>query len=142
MLVWILLVSLIVAAVATVLGIVFKYGRNKQYRKGLWISYAVCVVLLIFSVTLGSIYAGEVNTLQYEYDNIMLYNDVVADCENEAVRFGHYEKIHAFNDEYNRLTAASENYFFGDLFPHDWSANMSVIEFQFRGVDYDYTIGE
>ena len=93
-------------------------------------------MLIAFCTVLSGIYHTEVSELQAQYDDIMLYNETVELCDNEQVRFGHYEKIKAFNEAYDRLAVIEEDFMFGALFPEDWSADMGKINFYFRGVNY------
>ena len=136
MIIWILLIALIVTAASILLGGVFGRLKNKAYRKGIYVGVAICAILMSFCMVLGGIYHSDVNELQAQYNDIMLYNEVVEMCENEQVRFGHYEKIEAFNEAYDRLAVIEEDFMFGALFPKNWSADMGKIDFYFRGVDY------
>ena len=136
MIIWILLIALVVTAAAILVGSVFGHAKSKSYRRGIYVSVGICAVLIVFCMILGGIYNSEVNELQAQYNDIMLYNEVVELCENEQVRFGHYEKIEAFNKEYDRLAVIEEDFMFGALFPKNWSADMGKIDFYFRGVNY------
>lgn len=136
MIIWILLIALVVTAAATLVGIVFGRAKSKSYRKGIYIGVGICAALFVFCMILGGIYHSDMSELQAQYDDIMLYNEVVELCENEQVRFGHYEKIEAFNEAYDRLAVIEEDFMFGALFPENWSADMGKIDFYFRGVNY------
>ena len=136
MIIWILLIALVVTAAAILVGAVFGRTKSKSYCKGIYVGAGICAVLIAFCMILGSIYHSEVSKLQAQYNDIMLYNDVVELCDNEQVRFGHYEKIVAFNEAYDRLAVIEEDFMFGALFPKNWSADMGKIDFYFRGVNY------
>ena len=136
MIIWILLIALVVTIAAVMVGSVFGRTKSKSYRRGIYVGIGICVVLIVFCMVLGSIYQSEVAELQAQYNDIMLYNETVELCENEQVRFGHYEKIKAFNEAYDRLVVIEEDFMFGALFPEDWSADMGKINFYFRGVNY------
>lgn len=136
MIIWILLIALIITVTAVLVGSIFGRTKSKNYRRGVYVGVSICAILMAFCMVLGSIYHSEVSEVQAQYDDIMLYNEVIELCENEQVRFGHYEKIKAFNEAYDRLAAIEEDFMFGTLFPQDWSANMSKIDFYFRGVNY------
>ncbi len=136
MIIWILLIALVITAAAILVGSVFGRAKSNNYRRGIYIGVGICAVLVAFCMILGGIYHSEVNKLQAQYDDIMLYNEVVELCENEQVRFGHYEKITAFNEAYDRLAVIEEDFMFGALFPKNWSADMGKIDFYFRGVNY------
>ena len=136
MIIWILLIALVVTGAAILVGTVFGRAKSKNYRRGIYVGAGICAVLITFCMILGGIYHSEVSELQAQYNDIMLYNEVVELCENEQVRFGHYEKIEAFNEAYDRLATIEEDFMFGALFPKDWSADMGKIDFYFRGVNY------
>ena len=136
MIVWILLIAMIVTAVAILVGVVFGYTKSTNYRKGIFLGIVACVALFVFCMAISGIYHSKVNKLQTQYNDIMLYNEVVELCDNEQVRFGHYERIEAFNEAYDRLAVIEEDFMFGTLFPKDWSADMGKIDFYFRGVNY------
>lgn len=133
MIVWILLIALIVTAITILLGIVFGYTRNRNFRKGVRIGVAICVGLITFCLVLGGQYSNRVDALKAQYEDIMLYHDVVNNCDNEEVRFGHYEKICAFNDKYDEMTKIAENNLFGTLVSKNWSDGLSPITFVLRG---------
>ena len=136
MIIWILLIALVVTVAAILVGSVFGRTKSKSYRRGIYVGISICAGLIAFCMVLGSIYQSEVSELQAQYNDIMLYNEVVELCDNEQVRFGHYEKIKAFNEAYDRLAVIEEDFMFGALFPEDWSADMGKINFYFRGVNY------
>ena len=136
MIIWILLIALVVTAAAILVGFVFGHAKSKNYCRGVYVSVGICAALIAFCMILGGIYNTAVNDLQAQYNDIMLYNEVVELCDNEQVRFGHYEKIEAFNKAYDRLAVIEEDFMFGTLFPKDWSADMGKIDFYFRGVNY------
>ncbi len=137
MIIWILLIALVVTAAAIMVGIIFGRAKSKNYRNGIFVGVGICAVLMAFCMILGSIYHADVNELQAQYNDIMLYNEVVELCDNEQVRFGHYEKIEAFNEAYDRLAVIEEDFMFGTLFPKNWSADIGKIDFYFRGVSYE-----
>ena len=134
MIIWILLIALIVTAIAVTLGIVFGYAKNKRYRRYLAIGLSVCVAIGIFCMAVGGFYANKVNAVKRDYDDIMIYHELVTMSDNEEVRFGHYEKICAFNDKYDELERFSKNFWFGTLIDSDWNEFMHSIDFEFRGV--------
>ena len=137
MIIWILLIALVVTTAAILVGSVFGRTKSKSYRNGIYAGVGICAALIVFCMILGGIYHSEVNELQAQYNDIMLYNEVVELCDNEQVRFGHYEKIEAFNEAYDRLAVIEEDFIFGALFPKNWSADMGKIDFYFRGVNYE-----
>lgn len=136
MIIWILLIALVITVAAILVGSVFGRTKSKSYRRGIYVGISICAVLIAFCMVLSGIYHSEISELQAQYNDIMLYNETVELCDNEQVRFGHYEKIKAFNEAYDRLAVIEEDFMFGALFPEDWSADMGKINFYFRGVNY------
>lgn len=135
MIIWILLSALVITVAAILVGVVFGYTKSTNYRKGICVGIVACIALFVFCMAISGIYCSEVNELQAQYNDIMLYDEIVELCDNEQVRFGHYEKIEAFNAEYDRLVELEEGFMLGALFPKDWSADMNKIDFNFRGVN-------
>ena len=136
MIIWILLIALVITVAAILVGSVFGRTKSKSYRRGIYVGISICAVLIAFCMVLSGIYHSEISELQAQYNDIMLYNETVELCDNEQVRFGHYEKIKAFNEAYDRLAVIEEDFMFGALFPEAWSADMGKINFYFRGVNY------
>lgn len=137
MIIFILLIALVVTAAAILVGSMSGRTKFKSYRRGIYIGVGICAALIAFCMVLDGVYHSEVSELQAQYDDIMLYNEIVELCDNEQVRFGHYERIEAFNEAYDHLAELEEGFMFGVLFPKDWSANMGKIDFHFRGVNHD-----
>lgn len=138
MIIFILLIALVVTAAAILVSSMSGRTKSKSYRRGIYIGVGICAALIAFCMVLGGVYHSEVSELQAQYDDIMLYNEIVELCDNEQVRFGHYERIEAFNEAYDHLAELEESFMFGVLFPKDWSADMGKIDFYFRGVNYGY----
>lgn len=134
MIIWILLTVLIVTAIAITLGIVFGYIKSRKFRKFMYTAITICIGIVVFCGILGNSYANKVAALKADYSDIMLYHDVVNECDNEKVRFGHYEKIMAYNEQYANMVEIANNGWFGTLVRADWSNGFGPIEFYFRGV--------
>lgn len=134
MIIYLFFIALVIT-VALLVGSVIGPSKSKTYHKCTYIGVGICVVLFASCMALNSMYCSEVSELQAQYDDIMLYNEIVALNDNEQVRFGHYEKIEDFNEEYDRLMGIEKSPVFGTLFPKDWSVDMSKIDFNFRGVN-------
>lgn len=134
--IYVLLAILLVTIAATVCMLAFDMQKNKTFRFWTHIGIIISGILIAFSMILGSIYRNDIDKLKAQYNDIMLYHEVVSECNNEQVRFGHYEKISEFNKAYNEMVAAESNVWFGGLLPSNWSEDMAVINFYFRGVNY------
>ena len=105
-LIYVLLAVLLVTAAAMICMMVFGLQKNKTYRFWTRAGVVASAILVTFCLVLGSIYSHDVANLQTQYNDIMLYHDVVSNCENEQVRFGHYEKISEFNNAYKCIRKA------------------------------------
>jgi low affinity Fe/Cu permease len=137
MIIWILLVALIITAITIILGFVFGYTKNRNFRKCVSTGVCICAILTTFCMVLGGIYANDVADLKAQYEDIMLYNEIVNECDDEAVRFGHYEKVYDFNKRYHEMETIADGDFFGALVPADWSDGFGPITFVFRGGHID-----
>lgn len=133
---YVLLAMLIATIAVVVVSVVFGYHKNRFIRKSMSILAAITLFLGAFCMIFAGVYDNEIQALQAEYDDIMLYHGVVTACDNEEVRFGHYEKIYSFNEKYNDMIVTSGNKWFGGLIADNWSEGMSVITFSFRGAEY------
>ena len=134
MIIWILLTIIIITAIAITLGVVFGYIKSHKFRKVIYIAIAICIGFVTLCGILGNSYANKVVDLEANYSDIMLYHDVVSECDNEKVRFGHYEKIMAYNEQYANMVEIANDSWFGTLVRADWSNGFGPIEFYFRGV--------
>jgi hypothetical protein len=131
----ILLATLISMAVFVVAGFVcffvFDLKRSKGFRTLLaWVTVAT-VILGIFCGILNGIWKNEIRDMKTDYENIMIYNDVIFMTIDEKARFGHYEKVKAFNEQYELVERIAENHWFGKLIPKNWNKNMEPIDFYF-----------
>ena len=133
MIIWILLVACIITAITIVLGIAFGYTKNRGFRKCIFTGVGICAILMTFCMVLGGIYANDVADLKAQYEDIMLYHEVVNECDDEAVRFGHYEKVYDFNERYHEMEVIADGDIFGALVSADWSDGFGPITFVFRG---------
>ena len=70
------------------------------------------------------------------YDELIIYHEMVSECDNEEVRFAHYERVRDFNEAYYAIYRMADNSWFGSLVASDWNETMSPLEFYFHGVDY------
>jgi hypothetical protein len=137
MIIWILFIAFVITAITTILGITFGYTRSRRFRKCIFTGVSICVMLLTFCGILGGIYANDVAELKAQYEDIMLYHEVVNECDDEVVRFGHYEKVYDFNERYHEMEVTAAGSVFGNLVPADWSDGFGPITFVFRGGHID-----
>ena len=133
MIIWILLIALIITAITIILGVVFGYTKNRGYRKCMLTEVGICAILIAFCMVLGGIYANDIADLKVQYEDIMLYHEVVNECDDEAVRFGHYEKVYDFNERYHEMEVIADDDIFGALVSANWSDGFGPITFVFRG---------
>lgn len=137
MIVSILMATFIITAIAVLCGIVFCV-KSRTYYMSICFGIALCISLLFVCGIFNLVGREDLNSLQIQYANIMLYNEVVEVCDNEQVRFGHYEKIEAYNEAYENFAETANDVLIGSLMPKNWSEGISKIDFYFRGVNYEY----
>ena len=137
MIIQILLAACIITAITIVLGIAFGYTKNRDFCKCIFTGVGICAILMTFCMILGGIYANDVADLKTQYEDIMLYHEVVNECDDETVRFGHYEKVYDFNERYHEMEIIADGEVFGALVSADWSNGFGPIDFVFRGGHID-----
>lgn len=137
MIIWILFIAFVITAITTILGITFGYTKSRRFRKGIFTGVGICAILVTFCMVLGGIYANDVADLKAQYEDIMLYHEVVNECNDEAVRFGHYEKVYDFNERYHEMEVIADDDIFGALVSASWSDGFGPITFVFRGGHID-----
>lgn len=130
------LIAAIVLVAAIVCLFVFKLCQNKGF-------VAFIVWMLVIAILLGGfcgIYAAimknKITNMNAAYKDIMIYDNVIQSTLDESARFGHFEKVQAFNNEYKLMDLISKSAWTGKLVPKDWNKNMNYIDFYFLNVEY------
>ena len=128
----ILLLALLMALATTIVCLVFK-------PKWAWLN-RVMLAMIALSIAMGcvtliadSVCGHQLDGLRDEYDNINLYYNTIALCENEYVRFDFYERVNDYNAEYKKIQENAENIWLSAFFPKGWDEEITPIEFYLHG---------
>lgn len=95
-----------------------------------------CIVLGIICGTCTAILRSDIETAKAEYDDLMLYYYTVETSNNEYLRYDYYNKVNAFNNEYNRLVAVSESKWSNWFCDQTALAEFGTIDFALHGDGY------
>ena len=127
------LISLIIAATILIVGTVFGYNKSRVLK--ILFRTAVCLSVFCgcFCLVLSGIYANRVTELNATHADLALYQPLVEETTNEYIRYDFYNKVNDFNERYEEMAKASENSWFGGLVRKDWSATMGPIDFYLHG---------
>ena len=127
----ILLAVLLIALAAIMIRVVFK--PQWAWLDRVIIAFvAIAIILGTLTVCMSAGYNGEVDRLKERHDDIVLYYDTINECRNEYVRFDFYERVQAYNSDYEKMVEDSNNIWIGKLFPHGWDTEFGTIDFALK----------
>ena len=115
------------------IGVIFEAFNYKTFKIIAWIVGVVVVLLAIISTFLYGQAHGQKHDIEIMYEDLMIYNDTVQFCEDENVRFAHYERVKEYNDNYDRLVKFQKSKWIGFFVPKGWDEEVAPIEFQLFG---------
>lgn len=123
-----LMISALVAVSGLIVRLVFRYNEAWLNRV---IIMALCLVVMFgASCLIGvAVCSREIAELRAEYDQIMIYYDVVDQCENEYVRFDFYQEVEDYNIAYAAVVKSAASPWKGEFYPENWQEKIAPIEF-------------
>lgn len=130
-----LLLAMLVAAAAITTYLVFK-PKWPWMMRVIYVMVALSIAMGVAACIAHSVVTHNVNTLQEEYDNIMLYYNTVSNSPNEYVRYNFYNRVNEFNTSYEDAMEQSKSIWVGAFFDNDWSNEMAPIVFELHGDEY------
>lgn len=137
----ILLVTLLISALIAVAGLIVRLVFKCNQA---WLNRVV-IMALILTVSLGAscligaaVCSNQIADLRAEHDHIMIYYDVVDQCENEYVRFDFYQEVEDYNAAYATAVKDTASPWRGAFYPKDWQEEIMPIEFYLRTGVEDY----
>lgn len=131
-----LLISIIVLIAAIVCLFIFKLGNSKGFVKFTVWMFVVSFLLGGFCGVYSAIMNNKIADMRVAYKDIMIYDNVIQSTLDESARFGHYEKVKAFNYDYKMMEHCSKSAWTGKLVPKDWNENINYVDFYFLNVEY------
>jgi hypothetical protein len=110
-----------------------------------WLRHVMLVALgvtIVFGIACGVTVSGtrlQVNDLRQEYEDILVYYDLINTCDNEYVRFDFYKRVEQYNNQYEALVEDSKSAWVGLFYPGGWQEEFGTIDFLLRdGTENNY----
>ena len=130
---YLLLSVLVLTAISVTCTLCFGLQKNIIMRRIILIGVILCMAMSIVSGLIVAGYAGTTNRLQAQYDTLSLYYNTVNNSSNEYVRYDYYNRVKAYNNEFENSMIAASDPWFGALYPANWNVNMGPIAFELHG---------
>ena len=128
------IVLLVCTLALLVCGIIFE---SKHHWNWPWTAFkitgALFIIGLLVSIALSGNFSRDVRDMKEEYEELMIYNDVIALSVDERARFGHYERIKEYNEDYKRMKRNKKSIWVSSFVPNDWNEGIALIDFYFLG---------
>ena len=128
-------IVLLVCTIALLIcGLIFE---SKHHWNWPWTAFkitgALFIVGLIVCIICHGNFVRDVREMKEEYEELMIYNDVIALSVDERARFGHYERIKEYNEDYKRMERNKKSIWVSSFIPNDWNEGIALIDFYFLG---------
>lgn len=133
--------ALIAIATALVMWI-FRCGRFVPLQHVLVWSLAGALLFGIFSAAFASNMRDELATLQNEYNDLMVYYDIVNNSTDEVVRYDYYTNVLDYNERCRRLQENNKSFWIGCFMTDEEMESLPTIDFCLRQDIYDISPGE
>lgn len=133
--------ALIAIATALVMWI-FRCEHFTVFQHILVWSLAGALLLGIFSAAFSSSMRDELIALQNEYNNLMVYYDIVNDSTDEVVRYDYYTNVLDYNERCHRLQEKNKSFWIGCFMTDEKMETLPTIDFYLRQDVYDTSPGE
>lgn len=129
--------AFVAVAILTVVAAITIFLHPTKLAKTV-VAYGVilCIFLGIICGACTAIIRSDTAKAKAEYDDLMLYYYTVETSTNEYLRYDYYNKVNAFNDEYNRLVAISESKWSSWFCDQTALAEFGTIDFVLHGDGY------
>ena len=131
----ILLIALLLLMSGVVIQGVFK-------PKWAWLNRVMAAVLIIGIVAglasgIASLVCGaRISDLEAQSATLTPYYALIVETDNEYARFDYYQRVTAYNAEYEDCLADLKDPWIGAFYPQGWDSEISLIDFTLR-TDYD-----
>lgn len=126
----------VVAILTVVAAITIFLHPTKLAKQIVAVGVILCIIIGAVCGISTAICRSDIAKAKAEYDDLMLYYYTVEVSSNEYLRYDYYNKVNAFNDEYNRLLAVSESKWSSWFCDQTTLAEFGPIDFALHGDDY------
>lgn len=133
--------ALIAISTALVMWI-FRCGRSVVFQHILTWSLAGALLFCILSAAFSSNMRNELATLQNEYNDLMVYYDIVNNSTDEVVRYDYYTDVLDYNERCRRLQKDNKSFWIGCFITDKEMETLPTIDFCLRQDVYDTSSGE
>lgn len=125
-----LLCAIIIMAVAAITIWLFPTKIAKFILVG---AFVVAIMAIILTISMGAGARSDLQSVAEQYDDLMLYYNTVVYSDNEYVRYDYYNKVKAYNEDYDAIIRASESKWTGWFYPAEEIAKLNTIDFTLHG---------
>lgn len=125
---WFIICALVAIATALVMWI-FRCGRFVPLQHVLVWSLAGALLFGLFSAGFSSNMRDELATLQNEYNDLMVYYDIVNNSTDEIVRYDYYTDVLDYNERCRRLQEDNKSFWIGCFMTDEEMETLPTIDF-------------
>ena len=138
---WFIICALVAIAAALIMWI-FQCGRFVPLQHVLVWSLAGALLFGILSAAFSSNMRDELANLQNEYNDLIIYYDIVNNSTDEVVRYDYYTNVLDYNERCHRLQEDNKSFWIGCFMTDEEMESLPVIDFYLRQDVYDIPPGE
>ena len=128
-----LLCAIIIMAVAAITIWLFPTKIAKFVLVG---AFVVAIMAIILTISMGAGARIDLQSVAERYDDLMLYYNTVVYSDNEYVRYDYFNKVKAYNEDYEAIIRASESKWTGWFYPAEDIAKLNTIDFTLHGDNF------
>ena len=115
-------------------GVFFWLSYRSSFSKKLFSISLIVALCFGFNICLGkAISSHTMNSLINQYQELTVYYNTVNTSTNEYLRYNYYDKVQAYNKDYEATLKKSLNVFYGAFYPTKTIKQLSPIDFQLNG---------
>lgn len=96
-------------------------------------AFVVTIMTIILTILMGAGARSDLQSVAERYDDLMLYYNTVVYSDNEYVRYDYFNKVKAYNEDYDAIIRASESKWTGWFYPTEQIAKLNPIDFTLHG---------
>lgn len=128
-----LLCAIIIMAVAAITIWLFPTKIAKFVLVG---AFVVAIMAIILTISVGAGARSDLQFVTERYDDLILYYNTVVYSDNEYVRYDYFNKVKAYNENYEAIIRASESKWTGWFYPAEDIAKLNTIDFTLHGDNF------
>lgn len=128
-----LLCAIIIMAVAAITIWLFPTKIAKFVLVG---AFVIAIMAIILTISVGAGARSDLQSVTERYDDLMLYYNTVVYSDNEYVRYDYFNKVKAYNEDYEAIIRASESKWTGWFYPAEDIAKLNTIDFTLHGDNF------